>query len=469
MLASATGSAARRPVSAHGVALALLAALLLSWPMLILNVPLLFPDVLGYINQGHEVIRSALSALLGGSDSPGGYVSSRGLRSAPYAVFVYLTSHPFGLLVPALLQASMTLLMLGALIDRETEAPPAAVATAVIVCGTLTSLPWFVSFLMPDILAAVVVLFAMVLVRTFDRLGPWQRLGLCAIAAFATMSHYGHIPLATACIGAALLIVLLQRRLTWIVALAGVAPLALALAANVVLGLAAYDGPSIAPRRLPLLLARSIEDGPARWYLEENCATEAYAVCGLFDNGVPDNIRDVLWGEHGLTKLSPEEMTRVRDEELIILWHAFLEYPGRQIWSLGGNSARQLVSLGTGEFAQADVSYRANGALHLEFDGGRERGLLDAFGWLHTTVVAVATLVILALAWLDGLKVGNREREVVAVLVVGLVCNAAIFGGLSAPADRYQSRIAWLVPLMAALFILERLRQSPKSPRRPAS
>ena len=456
-------AATRRPVSVRGVALALAAALLLSWPMLVLTAPLLFQDVPSYVNQGHEVVLALLHAL--GLGAPGGagtadFVSSRGLRSAPYAAFVYLASRPFGLVAPALVQASLTLLMLGALFRRETEAPPAAVAMTVLLCGTLTSLPWFVSFPMPDILAAVVVLYAMVLVRTFDGLGPWQRAGLCAIAAFATMSHYGHIPLAAACTGAALLVLLVRRRLTWFVTLAGVAPLALAVGANVLLGLAAYDGPSVAPRRLPLLLARSVEDGPARWYLEEACPTAGYSVCALFEDRMPDNVRDVLWGERGLNRLSPEDMARVREEEPTILWRAFLEYPGRQLWSLVGNGVRQLVSVGTSEFSWVEVGYSANGALRLAFDWDRDRGLLEAFGWLHLATVAAGALTILGLARADGLTAGFRERETAGILVVGLLANAAIFGGLSAPADRYQSRIAWIVPVLAALFVLDRLRQS---------
>jgi hypothetical protein len=42
------------------------------------------------------------------------------------------------------------------------------------------------------------------------------------------------------------------------------------------------------------------------------------------------------------------------------------------------------------------------------------------------------------------------------VVVVGLAANATIFGGLSAPVDRYQMRVIWIVPMIAALFWLAR-------------
>ncbi len=42
------------------------------------------------------------------------------------------------------------------------------------------------------------------------------------------------------------------------------------------------------------------------------------------------------------------------------------------------------------------------------------------------------------------------------VAVAGLAINAAIFGGLSVPVDRYQGRVVWIVPVLAALFWLTR-------------
>ena len=40
-----------------------------------------------------------------------------------------------------------------------------------------------------------------------------------------------------------------------------------------------------------------------------------------------------------------------------------------------------------------------------------------------------------------------------AAVLLALLANAAITGGLSGPHDRYQSRIMWLPPLVAVLGI----------------
>lgn len=459
VMAIGDGRGAPSLVTWRGVALSLAAAIMLSWPMLIVNVPLVFPDTIFYIKQGHEVIVLLLETFAPGEIATGGDANSTPLRSAPYAAFVYMTTRwPFGLVVPVLLQGAAVLFLLAALVQREFEAPPVAVALALVACATLTSLPWFVSYLMPDILAAAVVLYAAILVRGFDGLSTWPRLVLGAIAAFAVASHYGHIPLAAACTGTAFAILLVQRRLTWGLLIAGTAPIALAVLANAILGLFAYEGASAAPRRLPVLLARSMEDGPARWYLEENCGTERYAVCAIFAGGVPDNVTDVLWSDGGLFKLDPEQIARVRDEEATILWRAFLDYPAQQTWSFAGNAVVQFVSLGTGDFWRAKFGSTERGALRIEFDPKELRPVLDRIGAVHAGSVLAGALAIAWLMRADGLRVGVRERELVGILAVGLLANAAIFGGLSAPADRYQSRIAWIVPVLAAMFFLERLR-----------
>jgi hypothetical protein len=48
-------------------------------------------------------------------------------------------------------------------------------------------------------------------------------------------------------------------------------------------------------------------------------------------------------------------------------------------------------------------------------------------------------------------------------VLVGITANAAATGALSGPHDRYQARIAWLLPLAALLALPE--RAAPLPPR----
>jgi hypothetical protein len=62
-------------------------------------------------------------------------------------------------------------------------------------------------------------------------------------------------------------------------------------------------------------------------------------------------------------------------------------------------------------------------------------------------------------ALLAGLLFSGRlthpQIQILVIITFGLIINAFVFGALSAPADRYQARVAWLLPLLLLLFIAE--------------
>lgn len=172
-----------------------------------------------------------------------------------YTLFAGAALWPAGF---ALLQAAMVLWMLGALIGPAAAARPGVLAAGFVWLAALTPLPWFAAYLMPDLLAAALLIYGAVLIRRFDLLSFWQRLALGLLAAFAVAAHYGHPPLAAGIFGVALLWRLVTRRLTWAVTVAAILPVLLAPLANLSASSVALDTPSVTPLRLPILLARSI-------------------------------------------------------------------------------------------------------------------------------------------------------------------------------------------------------------------
>lgn len=79
-----------------------------------------------------------------------------------------------------------------------------------------------------------------------------------------------------------------------------------------------------------------------------------------------------------------------------------------------------------------------------------------AFSMLHYVVVIASVLVLVCVT------VSQRPlpREHVALVVfigLGIIGNAAICGILSGAAGRYQSRVIWLLPLLAAASVIARL------------
>ena len=83
--------------------------------------------------------------------------------------------------------------------------------------------------------------------------------------------------------------------------------------------------------------------------------------------------------------------------------------------------------------------------------------LVALHAWVKPLIVpatVAGTLVLSAAA----LALGMDRRHWAAVLVTlaGLAGNALIFGGLSAPAERYQARVVWCLGLVLLIVIAER-------------
>ena len=64
------------------------------------------------------------------------------------------------------------------------------------------------------------------------------------------------------------------------------------------------------------------------------------------------------------------------------------------------------------------------------------------------SVVALAVLVI----W-PGL-LGRDARIFAAIVILGILGNALICGGISQPANRYGARVIWLLPFTAAFLTM---------------
>jgi hypothetical protein len=455
-------------VSVRGGWLALASAIVLCWPMLFVSAPLMFNDSEGYINHGRGIYEIAVRIVESYFQSDAStsseeivkeaIQSDRGsvVRSVPYSFFTYITSvTPIGMVLPVVIQTALVMFMLLGFL-RYPPAPPSIPAVALgLAVAVLTPLPWFASYLMPDLLAATALLYAVYLVSYFDQTNFLQRLILAGIAGFAVMSHYGNIPLAAACVAVALLIRLLERRLSfWAIAF-GLAPVLLAMMVNALVSGIAFDSASVTPKRLPILLARSIEDGPARWYLMEHCKDEHYATCDALGS-IPKYANDVLFKEGGLARASNETLEKVRDEEMLILWRAFQEYPLEQTWSFAGNAVKQLWYFGPSNFAWTDIRVFPDGRIKLTFDRYNDREIFKAFRMINNFSIIASLAVLAWLLLFGGLRRNREVRDILIVLCLGLLVNAAIFGGLSAPSERYQGRVIWLLPAFAAIFWLQR-------------
>jgi hypothetical protein len=451
------------------VAVVVLLSSALLWPAMLNGGPLIFFDTLQYLDQGrggYELIIGKVGAVFGTAGSTVGAGATAAVeevsfvRSLAYPVFAYVgTLGPLGFSGTAFLQSMVVVVLLILITGREALARPIPAAIAATLFIAFTSLPWTVSTLMPDVFAAVAILCAIIIAARLDRLGWGGKLFVFCAASFAALMHYGHLPLYFLTAGAALLVLAIQWRLRVSAVVLAVGPLVATLVASLGVSAVVFDEPGIVPLRLPLLLVRSIEDGPARWHLEKHCDEYGYAICDLWEGEIPHGVGTLLWSKDSMLRTATDsQMDRIRKEEFLILKRAFLEFPAEQTWSLVGNAARQMGLIGLGDTSWGRVVDGQQGEFVREAAATRSDKTLEFFDSVQKIIVLLSIGLIVLFIARDRLRVGDQERSALFVAVVGLMANAAIFGGLSVPVDRYQMRVIWILPMLAALFCIARRR-----------
>ncbi len=477
---TAVGDAMRRISWRQEIALFILTTLFLTWPLVINGSPFYTGDSASYLRGGSFGFHTGLqmldhwwNALIGGSPvtSTGGdpktivaaaVAESGGVRSVFYSVTTHLFRWPGqSLIALGIFQASAVALAIGFL--RSKLAPRADFPSSLVAVGAislLTTAPWYAAYAMPDIFAGVAIAGAIILTMFFDRIGAAGRISLVLLVAYCITVHGTHLPLAfVVLLAGALASFLMHRprcgdaatRALW-----AASPVVLAVVALLGTSYLAFGEPSLAPKRYPIQLARSVADGPGAWHLRDHCATERYAICEIFGPNPPRKSGDFLWSRDGVRyRATPEQMERIRAEESLIVWRAAMEYPVEQFRLSARNIARQLTMFGPDdlEFGQRLVG-RADPTLT---QIGPNRPQLTVFGEIVVYLsFFLSALILVAIRR----KLKPVEKGAIAIVVIGLLTNAAICGILSGVTDRYQARVAWLLPALA-IFILLRIRSEP--------
>ena len=426
------------------------------WPALYNRYPLLFPDSVTYLDDGPPVARAIFLHQ---------FSEYYGMRSFIYGLGI-LPLHwnitPWPVVVfQALLAAYVLWLVVRSLLPRRT------VAWYLVLCALLsflTSLSWFVSLVMPDVLGPLLYLCVFLLVFARKALSWRERLAVALIAWWAITAHASHLLIL---VGLAVLLVLLAllRRPFMHRPWRGLAEvgviLVLAAAAQVALHAYLFDEPSLNGERPPYLMARIIADGPGRWYLEQHCPQVNFALCA-YVNHLSDDADEFLWGPGGVIQNADDDtQTRLRQEEMPFALATLRAYPRAMLFKTADNFWEQLTSF---DLWYMDPNEWMSDALVHSLKGGRASFLrsrqarndlpTELFAVVAHWTVIVSIVVIAAflpLLWrgrhllLTGLSV---------VTISTVIGNAFVTGTLSMVEDRYQCRVVWLLPLLALLLLL---------------
>ena len=222
-----------------------------------------------------------------------------------------------------------------------------------------------------------------------------------------------------------------------------------------------YGKPSLNGERPPFLMARAIVDGPGRWYLQHRCEHEKLVTCNYLKD-FPNDVNAFLWNLDGIWQTaSRATREQLRQEEMSIVWGTVRTYPREEASISAAHFREQLTTFDLGD-------YGPNAWVLQVFDkvlpGARSsylrsRQARDALPDDFSTTVQNSTLIVsLVFIGVFGPSVWRRCSRLIglsAVVAFVLLANAFVTGVLSSVAARYESRVIWLLPFLAALFALE--------------
>lgn len=447
--------------------------------------PLFYFDTNAYLTVGQKMIDNLLRLLPAMGD--GEAASSGGAAAAKQVPVESSRSAVFSLLVGGFAAighlGAITLfnaaLVLGAVwlmvrVAARQITPPLTVAPVVglsLLVACLGSLPFYVAFLMPDIYAPLMILTFASLTAFSRQMHGWEVAAWVALGMLSVLAHSSHLAIAILMLPLSLMVsVLVSRRRWWL------APLLLLCITGTAIGQkVAFNAivKTVSGREtfaMPFLTARMFQDGVTYRFLETRCDTPEFATCALYEilSQPGDPMR--MTASHILFDRTPElgslrlldssVQTAISREQYQLFKAELLAMPVETVRAFVKNTLIQarmnrvdMTLPDAGLVAKfAEVEGLASGPLRL----GR---LSEDTGWLgpvtaaQNILYAASTLVLLGLMVWPGALTG-RMLALVGMVLMGILVNALVCGGISQPATRYGARVIWLLPLLATFCAL---------------
>ncbi len=476
----------RRAVKTMMLRISTCAALLLlfSWPAIYNGQPFFSPDTGAYIRgfdagvawiSGRTTVWTTWASELGAPQeaahdftaeevtsfqSPAFIIAG---RSVSYGALLYLGELLGGLWASITIQAAAALAAVSLTLRHlKLFSWPKLVLTAVTL-GFASSLPFFTSFLLPDVFAGLALLAAANLLALGHRLTRWEQVFWISILAAAVVFHPSHLAIVVVLLIAAIIARLFSTKISR----AGIVALTLAagigFASEIVFALVVEKLLGVQISRPPVVTARMIADGPGATYLYKKCPQAGLVACEFVDR-LLSHSDAFLWDTSpatGIYARAPIEKRRELGNEQFRFAAGVLAYdPVGQIAAWLNDAFLQLRMVGLSDFAATEISLPRLPRVHAErmarSSVWRKDFPIKIFSAL-TIFAAILSFMFVCVTLIGHWKDVSVEQKIFCfVILLGEASNALICGALSGPHERYQGRLTWLIPLVALLLSYER-------------
>lgn len=451
--------------------------------------PFFYYDSAAYVDQGGKILeRLGLFGAAGGDVIGGVGVendnSVNGSRSAVYSVLVASIVSLQGLqLVPyantAVLVIAAWLVMRATKRGADIQVSGATLVSVPLLVACAGSLPFYVAFVMPDIMAPVLILMIAILAVFGQSMGKFDLFLAFTLGALAVVSHISHIAIAAVMVPlVALIAYFVGNRRWWLSCLLVILMVIVGVSERMVFKAAAKSVASAEVVYIPFLTARLIEDGPGLRYLTDQCPRDDLATCLLHEALSKSDDPMRLTASHIIfeTKpdlgsfrfLSAQEQARVAGEQYRFFFQVLAQEPVGTLMAILRNTAIQSTLFSVDMTIPTDHILKNTHAGYGDLAGEFSHGRLSAGqGWLpgvtvmHSVIYATSLAVLgLGLVWRAPVNV--KIKALVIAVLFGIAVNAFVCGAVSQPASRYGARVIWLLPYLAAfqltIWIAQRRR-----------
>ena len=402
-------------------------------------------------------------------------------RPVSYGLLIAPFTHGFGLWGVVALQAVAASWIIGEVLVTVTDRrSPTALALILVALAGISSLPWFVGQIMPDLATSLMALTLYLML--FSPRPGWRTWFRPILLTGLITLHLSHIPITAALIGLAG--IMLFWRAGWrstfsrvAVPTASLAVAALGLCSVTYLAADVFR-PSLESEKF--LVAKTFDSGLGQPVLNRICATESWRLCKV--RGFVEDPRRLLQGQDYLWEpdsprwsLDKSDAIGLRAEEGAFARRVLVEDPIGAIGVAAQSWGHQLVQA---RAADGMIAYPARTGVFkqiheyfpygsIAFDASKqERGVLQTLALVPDR--AIALLVVLLTPFIIWFAIKRHDQSMTALVLVVLsafVINAAVCGILSGPVDRYQSRVLWLLPMLGLIALAKHLCNISRHPR----
>ena len=345
---------------------------------------------------------------------------------------------------------------------------------SLVLLALVTPLPYYTAMLMPDVYSGIIVLLLGVLLVFWLRLSTGEK-AVLLIASGILATFHTTLLLLTVTTGLLAAIIHWPLRSAWKPLLRAAPVLIIAVLAGTMFDWGIEKALDRKPVSPPFLSARLVADGSGSAYLRKTCSQDAdrWALCAHLDK-LPLESDEMLWDERPgkavFWTAQLAEQQRLSAEDKPFFLHVLADDP----FGVIGDAIRgtailigsyDLVAFNYPDFHINEISekYPSDIGEGIRSTLAAKKAMPVAFiGWSTLAVVLVSFGLMAAICyrvWQGRETIARGAWQITILLLGGWLANAVICGALSSPTDRYQMRLAILVPLAAVTLVAARQRK----------